>query len=129
MLQVTPPYIALGALLLVALTIGVIARRRSARVGLGDGGDPVLQRRCRAHGNAAETLPIGLLMLIALELCGTPAHWLHAFGLTLLGGRGLHAWGLLGSAGVSPGRFIGTLLTLLCLLAMAALLLWHGVVG
>jgi uncharacterized membrane protein YecN with MAPEG domain len=44
---------------------------------------------------------------------------IHGFGGTLLVSRILHAWGLSRSAGTSPGRFLGTLLTLLLMIAMA----------
>lgn len=123
MVPVTSLYAALGALLLIVLTAAVIARRRSARIGLGDGGDSMLGRRIRAHANAVETLPVALLLLLLLELGGNPAWLLHAFGAVLLVGRALHAWGLAGNAGVSFGRFYGMLLTLLAMLGMALALL------
>lgn len=123
---VTALYAALGALLLLVLTGSVIARRKALRIGIGDGGDRVLGCRIRAHGNAVETLPIALLLLLLLELGGLPAAWLHGFGITLLVARSLHAWGLSRSAGTSPGRFIGMLMTLLLLLAMALVLLWRS---
>jgi uncharacterized protein len=129
MATITAIYAALGALLLLILTASVIARRKASQVGIGDGGDRVLACRIRAHGNAAETLPLALLLLLLLELGGLPAAWLHALGATLLAGRALHAWGLSRSAGVSLGRFVGMLLTLLVIAAMAALLLWRALVG
>jgi hypothetical protein len=125
MLVTSPLYVALGGALLLALTIGVIARRRHQRVGLGDGDDAVLLRRVRAHGNAVESLPIGLLMLVALELCGGTMLLLHLLGSALLLGRVLHAWGLSGSAGVSTGRMYGMLLTMLALAGLSISLLWR----
>lgn len=126
---VTALYAALAALLLLILTTSVIMRRKALRIGLGDGGDRVLGCRIRAHGNAVETLPVALLLLLLLELGGLPAPWLHGFGASLLVVRCLHAWGLSRSAGTSPGRFIGMLGTLLVMLAMALLLLWRSLVG
>lgn len=123
MIPITSLYAALGGLLMIVLTALVIARRREARVGIGDGGDAMLARRIRAHGNASETLPLGLLLLLVLELGGLAAGLLHLFGAGLLVGRCLHAWGLVGSTGVSFGRFYGMLLTLIALLAMALTLL------
>ncbi len=123
MAPITSLYGALSGLLLLTLAGTVIARRHSARIGLGDGGDAVLARRIRAHGNAAETLPLGLLLLLLLELGGTAGPWLHGFGAALLLGRLLHAWGLSGSGGVSFGRYYGMLLTLLVLAGMVVLLL------
>ncbi len=128
-LVVSPLYVALGGLLLLVLTASVVARRRAARIGLGDGGDVILLRRMRAHANAVETLLPALLMLVVLELAGGP-HWLlHAAGSVLLLGRVLHAWGLSGSGGVSFGRFHGMLLTLVVLLVLPLALLWRVVAG
>lgn len=91
---VTAFYAALLASLLVALSMRVIARRRSARVALGDGGDEELTRRIRAHANFAEYVPLALLLMLLAELSGTPAWLLHALGLALLSGRVVHAWAL-----------------------------------
>jgi len=124
-LSISPLYVALGAMLLLVLTFRVIAHRRDKKIGLGDGGDPLLLRRVRAHGNAVETMPIGLLMLVALELSGGNAMLLHGLGATLIIGRGLHAWGLLGSAGVSFGRMVGMLLTMLSFMGLIGCLLWR----
>jgi uncharacterized protein len=129
MVPVTSLYAALAVLLVLVLVARVVQRRRAARIGLGDGGDAELARRIRAHANAIETLPLGLLLLALLELGGTAVLLLHALGATLLIGRILHAWGISGTAGVSFGRFHGMLLTLLALLAMALLLVWRAVAG
>lgn len=129
MLSVSPLYLALGGLLLLVLTVRVIARRREQKIGLGDGGDAVLLRRSRAHGNAVETLPIGLLMLVGLELAGGGAWMLHLLGGMLLLGRVLHAWGLSSRSGVSVGRFHGMLLTMLAMLGLSGALLWRVLAG
>jgi len=123
MLPITSLYAALCALLLIVLTVSVVARRRALRIGIGAGNDVTLECRIRAHGNAIETVPIGLLLLLLLEAGGLAGLWLHAAGATLLLGRVLHAWGLSGKPGVSFGRFHGMLLTVLALLVMAVTLL------
>lgn len=125
MLAASSIYIALGALLLITLTLRVILRRKSKLIGIGDGGDAELARRIRAHANAVETLPIGLLLLAALELNGSPTALIHGLGIALMLGRALHAWGLSGSAGQSFGRLYGMLLTLTVLLVAPLLLLWQ----
>jgi uncharacterized protein len=127
MVPVTSLYAALGALLILLLVYGVVQRRMQAKVGIGDGGDAVLARRIRAHGNAIETLPVGLLLLLLLELGGLASWALHVFGAVLLVARLLHAWGMSRRSGTSPGRFLGMLLTLIVLAAMAGTLLWRGV--
>lgn len=112
-------YIALAGLLLLALTLNVIRHRWRAGVGLGDGGDKALLRAIRAHGNAAENLPIQLLLLLALELCGVAAPLIHGFGAAILASRLLHAVGLSRRSGSSPGRMAGMGLGLLLSLLMS----------
>jgi hypothetical protein len=124
MLAVTLLYIALGGLLMVVLTALVVMRRREKRIGLGDGGDAILQRRTRAHGNAAETLPMSLLMLAAFDLSGGAPNIVHGFGIVLIAGRLFHAYGVLSSSGSSPGRLIGMVLTMAVQLGLAGMLLW-----
>jgi len=114
-------FASLHVLLFVVLSLRVILWRKRMRVGLGSGKDEVLSRRVRVHANFAEYMPLALLLLALLELVGTRPVWLWSCGALLLAGRVLHAWGLGRSAGVSAGRFIGTLLTLIVLLWMAGL--------
>ena len=117
--MITLLYAALCTLLVLALAARVIAFRFRNRIGLGDGGDPELQRRIRVHANAIEYLPLALLLLGGMELNGYDDAWIHGFGATLLVSRVLHAWGLSRHAGTSVGRFSGTVLTFLLMLAMA----------
>jgi len=65
------------------------------------------------------------VLLLILELDGTRAWVLHVCGITLVVARLAHAWGVSHHSGLSSGRTIGTSLTFLLLLAMAALLLWR----
>lgn len=124
-MRITGLYAALAALLVVFLAARVIARRISSGVGVGDGGDNDLIRRVRVHANAVETLPIGLLLLLLVELNQTQPIVVHVFGIALILGRVLHAWGLSRHSGSSPGRAIGMALTLLAMLLMALLLIWQ----
>ncbi|MFP4207841.1 MAG: MAPEG family protein [Wenzhouxiangella sp.] len=116
--SITLFYAGLSGLLLLALSWQVVALRRRFKVGLGTGSQPELERVVRVHANFCEYVPLALLILLTLELSGAlPAVLLHALGVALVLGRFLHAWGLSRTAGVSRGRFIGTLLTWLMLLA------------
>ncbi|MEL6766366.1 MAG: MAPEG family protein [Pseudomonadota bacterium] len=90
MLPVTALYAGLSGIWLVLLSLAVIRLRWRHRVSLGDGGVAELERACRAHGNAVETVPIVLIMLALAESLGTPAPLLHLFGLGLVVGRVLH---------------------------------------
>ena len=72
-MSVTPIYAGLIAVLFVALSLRVIAARRSARVGLGDGGDKTLLRRQRVQANCAEYAPLALGLMTLAELQSAPA--------------------------------------------------------
>lgn len=122
--KVTLLFAALHVLLLLVLLVPISRHRRDHRIGLGDGGDPVLARRIRVHGNFIEHAPIALVLLGLLELCGLGSAWIWGFGAALLAGRVLHAVGLSRTAGHSFGRFTGTVLTWATLLAMAVAGLW-----
>ncbi len=128
-MHITGLYAALSALLIILLAFRVISKRHSARIGIGDGGDRQLAKRIRAHANAAEYLPIGLILLLALEWNQTLPWILHLFGIVLLLGRLLHAAGMSTSSGPSKGRIVGMSLTLLVLLGMSLLLLWQFLLG
>jgi len=125
-ITVTAFYAGLLALLLLVLGMRLPLLRRRHQVSLGDGGVPALQRAVRMHGNAAETIPIGLILLAVLELQGFSLWILNAVGGSLLLGRILHPFGLaMGEVGAGWPRVAGMLLTwlsigaaaLLCLLA------------
>ncbi len=115
--SITMFYAGLSGLLLLALSFQVVALRRRFQVGLGTGDRPELERVIRVHANFCEHVPLALVILLALELSNVyPALLLHVLGVALVLGRVLHAWGLSRNAGVSKGRFVGTLLTWLMLL-------------
>jgi len=117
--MITMLYAGLCTILVVILGLRVVLWRFRHKIGLGDGGDPALQRRVRVHANAVENLPLALLLLGGMELNGYPGPLIHGFGATLFISRVLHAWGLSHSSGTSKGRFLGTLFTWLLMLAMA----------
>ncbi|MBZ0223643.1 MAG: MAPEG family protein [Dokdonella sp.] len=126
-MHITGIYVALSTILVIGLALAVSLRRRTVKVGLGSGGDSTLLQRIRAHANALENLPLALLLLLCLELGQAHALLLHGFGSALILGRLLHASGLWHSAGISFGRFYGTLLTWGAMLGMAGLLLWRQI--
>jgi uncharacterized protein len=124
----SPPNITLllaglCALVQVVLTALVIVRRTKTGIGLLDGGDTILLRRIRAHGNFSETAPLALLLLALLEIAGLPVIAVWALGAGLVTGRLLHATGLL-AGGAHWARLCGMVLTLTVLVAEAALCLW-----
>lgn len=127
-LPITAFYASILAFIYLYISGLVIVHRRSNRIGVGDGGDEVLQRLVRVHGNFAEYVPLSLLLLAILEI-STDIPWLiHLFGIALIAGRLLHAYGLRHSAGGSWQRVTGMMLTLLSLFGLAsanlALIYW-----
>lgn len=103
---ITSIYAALCGLLVLALAVRVAHIRRSQKIGIGDGGNRVLERRIRIHANAIENVPMVLILLGLAESGGLPAWAPHAAGATLMVARILHAQGLTQSAGHSFGAIV-----------------------
>ena len=122
--KITLLFASLHVLLMLALLVPISRHRHDHKIGLGDGGDKVLARKVRVHGNFIEHAPFALLMLGLLELSGLPAAWLWTMGSVLLLARVLHAVGFSRRPGYSVGRFSGTALTWLTFLAMALAGFW-----
>ena len=90
LLPVTFTFVAICAILLFPMS-GWIGFYRS-RIGVlrGDGGDPVLFKRIRIHGNFIENAPVTALVLGAAETLGLGAQWLWLAVLSFIAGRLLH---------------------------------------
>ena len=116
---ITGLYAAISGVFITFMVLHIATLRRRFRVGIGDGGERKLALAVRAHGNAVETIPVALVLLLILELNkGEPAV-LHAFGAALIIGRFLHAFGLSRHIGISFGRFWGTIITLTVIAGLA----------
>ena len=126
---VTPLYAAILAALFLALTLRVVQQRRSARVSLGDGGNPGLQRAIRAHANFAEYVPLALILLLVLELSHFSLYLIHALGIVLVIGRLLHGVALAYTAQWQFGRTAGVALTVAVLIVEAVMCLYQAYRG
>ena len=121
-MQAAVLYAGLFVILFILLKANVGRVRNSEKVMFGDGANERLQRAQRVQGNAVEDVPVTLLGLIGLAALAAPVWLIHGLGAAL------HAVGLGGSSGGSPGRMWGTLLTLVVMLATGVACLWYAFV-
>lgn len=121
---ITALWTGLLGLLMLALALRVVRARQTENIIFGDGGNVIMLQRIRVHANFVEYVPMGLLLLLVLELNGAGATWLHALGASLFIARLLHAFGLSTSTGTTPGRFLGTVVTWVVVLVGSGLALW-----
>jgi uncharacterized membrane protein YecN with MAPEG domain len=121
LVPVTALYAAILTLLLMVLAINVTVHRRRLKVSLGAGADPLMMRMMRIHGNAAEYIPIALLLMLVYEFNGGSHAALHVCGCALVLGRVLHAAGVWSSSAPNSGRVLGQALTWFAILALAAM--------
>jgi uncharacterized membrane protein YecN with MAPEG domain len=125
--MITALYAGLCGLLLVALYVRVSQRRLATKIGMGTGGDAILEQRIRAHGNFIESVPIALVLLYLLEQTGVDPLYIHAFGMTLLLARIGHAQGISTTLGRSAGRFYGSIGTLLVTVGLSIWLVINAI--
>jgi uncharacterized membrane protein YecN with MAPEG domain len=121
---ITALWTGMLGLLMLVLAMRVVRTRVTENVIFGDGGNTVMLQRIRVHANFIEYVPMGVVLMLVLELNGAGATVLHSLGATLFVARLLHAFGLSTSTGTTPGRFVGTILTWLVLIAGCVLALW-----
>jgi uncharacterized protein len=89
-----PVTLLYGGLLIVLVTLlgaWVSISRLRTRAWLGKPLPESMHRPMRAHGNAAEWIPFGILALLLLELAHAPPYWLHVCGGAYVLLRVLHA--------------------------------------
>lgn len=118
----------LHLLLLLVLSVLVVRQRRKHRVALGDDGIPELARAIRAFGNATEYVPTGIAALAVMAVVDAPPLAVHIAGLSLFGGRMLHAVGLSNSGDATFMRSLGVILTWVSYLFAAAALMFYAIV-
>lgn len=127
-LEIAALYAGVNILILLVLAVLVVAGRRKHKITLGDGGNQDFTRAVRAHANASEYVPAGLvgILILALMEPAAPLWLLHASGISLTLGRILHGFGL--HTGVlNFGRMFGMVLTWLAYLMIGAGLIYAGI--
>ena len=118
-LQAAARWVGLHILLMGYLKLRVGATRGKTKVNFGDGDNEQMQRSLRVQGNAVEDVPVTLIGLVMLALVTAPLSLIHAVGGVLLVSRVLHAFGLGKSSGLTFGRLVGTLGSIIAMLAVA----------
>lgn len=116
-LPITLTIAGAAALLHVWLSLRVSRLRRPLKIGVGDGGNEVLLRRMRAHGNFAENMPLFLVLLGVVEMAVGKSLWLWAAGIVFVLARISHAFGM-DRPGANILRVAGITLTWLVLLGL-----------
>lgn len=117
MLPITSFFAGLLGLYFVLLAIDVIRLRRANQVALGDGGFSDLERAIRAHGNFAENVPLGLILLGLFEAYSAQPVYVAVLAGLLTLGRIFHARGLRHAK--LNFRVLGMLLTFGALIALS----------
>ena len=92
--------------------------RRLHKVSIGDGGNPSLLARMRAHSNFVEYTPFFLILLALIEMAIGAETWLWLIGALFLLARIAHAFGL-DRPGANALRVGGITVTLLILLGLS----------
>ena len=118
-------YAALLGLLAAVLTVRVILNRVKTGIQAGDGGNAQLGQAIRAHANLSEQAPLALLLIVLVEVLGTPVGFVHALGGVLVLGRLSNAWGLSHSLGPTQPRQAGAGLTVLVVVAASLLIVYR----
>lgn len=123
---IVPTYAAILVLIFVFLSIRVVQRRASAKISIGHGGDPVMERRMRVHANFAEYVPLALLLLAFMEMQRHSIYIIHILCIVLVLARIIHAIGVTPVNESFPMRVASVLATWAVLVIAAIFLLVNG---
>lgn len=125
-IEIATLYTGLNVLLMAFLKLNAGRVRSGSGVDFGAGDSDAMARALRVQGNAVEDIPIILLGLWGLASLSAPTTLLHVLGGGLTASRVLHAVGLGSKGGFSLGRVLGTIGSLLCLLATAGFCIYYA---
>ena len=124
--SITAGYLAVLALLYVALSMQVVRLRQRHRAAFSDGDSAELRSAIRAHAHFAEYVPITALMVGILEMSGASPLRVHLLMAALLLARLLHPLGMYAKPNTLSfriGRVGGTTITIALLTVCAVLIL------
>jgi len=118
MLPITLTMAGAAVLLHIWLALRCSMVRIRQKVAVGDGGNPSMLARMRAHANFMENTPLFLILLGLIEMADGSARWLWGAGIAFILARISHAFGM-DRPSPNPLRSGGMLVTLIALLVLA----------
>lgn len=124
-LPITLVIAAAAGIINLWLAIRVSLVRVSDKVLHGDGGNPKMLRRMRAHANFTEYAPAILILMALIEFARGPSIWLWGIGIVFILARLAHAFGMEATTLVRL-RQVGAMLTWIVLLTLSV---WAAVIG
>lgn len=107
MLEITPLYAALLAIIFLPLFVMVSKERSDLDRSIGYDMGTTLHLRVRRHGNFVEWIPFVLILMAGAEIRGMSDLWLHICGVLIVLGRLIHPIGLRVNASAHPLRIVG----------------------
>jgi len=126
-LPVTAIFTFIFALFIFSLVYRVVTMRRKYKVGYGASKQDELKMAISAHSNAVENIPLGLFLLMLLEIHLANQVLLIILASVFLLARVIHAKGLNQSIGKSFGRTYGTIISWFVVIVMAALNVYYSI--
>jgi len=129
--SITAGYLAVLALLYVALSMQVVRLQQRHQAAFSDGGSAELRSAIRAHAHFAEYVPITALMVAMLEMSGASALRVHLLMAALLLARLLHPLGMYAKRNTLAfriGRIGGMTVTITLLIVCATLILSRALI-
>ena len=94
-LPITSGFAAVVVAGFIWLSVNAMLTRRAAKVSVGTGGNTILERAVRAQGNAAEYIPLMVVLVLLMELQGMISWVVMVLAMVFVMGRASHAYGLL----------------------------------
>ncbi|WP_162651495.1 MAPEG family protein [Lentilitoribacter sp. Alg239-R112] len=90
MVEITPLYGALTAILMAILSTRAGLMRGKYKIALGDGGNKELALNIRRFGNLSEYAAMVIVLMLLMELNGASAKMLHTYGSIFIALRLIH---------------------------------------
>ncbi|MEO1015526.1 MAG: MAPEG family protein [Pseudomonadota bacterium] len=128
-IPITGLYVGLTIILAIVLGARIGILRGVKKISIGDGGDPEVLVKARAHGNLVETAALTLFAMGVIEMNGASPALLHGLGIAYIITRILHPIGLKPDDVTHPLRALGAGGSTLVMLIAGVTAIWQFVSG